>query len=100
MRRPLLPLARLTACAVLSLAACAPSPKSAPRAAEAPRYRTVHIDTLAPEKAAQFEAARREWVEELRRAHASDLRGLFLQVDRDRFYTIRPFATFASLDTR
>src|SRR5689334_7577580 len=82
---------------------CAASP--APRAthttaAPAPRYRVVHIDTLAPEKAASFVDARKAWVAELVRAKTSDGRGTFLQVDERSFYTIRPLARFGELDTR
>jgi hypothetical protein len=65
----------------------------------------VHIDTLSADKAAQFEGARRAWVDDLHRAQTTDGRGLFLQVDARagqpaRFYTLRPFARMADLDTR
>src|SRR5258708_7233674 len=51
-----------------------------PRRSE-PRYRTVHIDTLAPGRAAEFEAARRDWVAVLHAAHATDHRGTYYEVD-------------------
>jgi hypothetical protein len=60
----------------------------------------VHIDTLTPGTLPRFEAGRVAWVEALRRANVTDGRGVFLQVDGTRFYTLRPFATFASFDTR
>jgi hypothetical protein len=83
-------------------ASCAAPPRAAaPPVADAPAvYRSVHIDTLTPAKADVFEGARREWVDALKRANTSDGRGLFVQVEPDRFYTIRPFATFGSFDTR
>jgi serine/threonine protein kinase len=65
-----------------------------------PAYLTVHIDTLAPEHRAEFEAARREWVAVLHRAHATDQRGTFYEVADVGFVTMRPFATFADLDAR
>jgi hypothetical protein len=58
------------------------------------------MDTLAPETVGRFEAGRRAWVDELRRANVTDGRGVFLQVDGNRFLNVRPFATFASFDTR
>src|SRR3954453_11496642 len=88
------------------LLACAPAqPAAAPSlaAATAPleaTYRSVHIDTIAPGKMEQFEGARRAWIEEMKRAHANDGRGLFMQVGTNRFYTIRSFAQFGDFDTR
>jgi hypothetical protein len=95
-------------------AACMPAPRSPPIVAAAQTaalaapatvappapYRAIHIDTLVPEKRAQFEAARKEWVTELRRVGASDWRGLFLEVGQDRFYSVRPLEAFASLDPK
>jgi hypothetical protein len=82
-------------------AASAPSadpPAGAPARA---RYRSVHIDTLDPDKVAQFIDARRAWVEELRRDDATDGRGVFLEVpSAKRFITVRAFSSFTSLDTR
>jgi hypothetical protein len=83
--------------------AAAPAPAPAPTASvadAAPEYRSVHIDTVAPGMFAQFEDARREWLGELRRAHATDGRGVFLQIGEGRFYTVRSFARFADFDTR
>jgi hypothetical protein len=98
------------------LAACAPStvqrPAAPAAAATAPpaasagtappaRHRAVHIDTLAPDKVAQFVDARRAWVEELRRNDATDGRGVFLEVpSAHRFVTVRAFASYSSFDTR
>ena len=81
------------AACMLALSACAS--KVGP-----PRYRVVHIDTLAPEKATQFEAARRAFVVELRRTGASDLRGRFFQVVGVGFLTLRTLARFGELDER
>lgn len=80
----------------------APAPSAAPtRAAPlSANYRSVHIDSIAPDKMEQFEGARREWLGELHRAHASDGRGVFLQVGANRFYTMRSFAQFSDFDTR
>jgi len=63
-------------------------------------YRSVHVDTIAPDKMAQFAGARREWIVEMKRAHGNDGRGLFMQVGKNRFYTIRSFARFGDFDTR
>ena len=77
------------------------SPSSPPPAsALSSTYRSVHIDTLAIDKLALFEDARREWLAELQRAHASDGRGVFLQVGTNQFYTVRSFTRFAENDTR
>jgi hypothetical protein len=65
------------------------------------RYRSVHIDTLAPDRVAQFVDARQAWVEELRRDDATDGRGVFLEVpSAHRLLTVRAFASYSSLDTR
>lgn len=63
-------------------------------------YRSVHFDTLAPDRVAQFEGGRRAWIEELRRANTTDGRGLFMKVGDHRFVTLRPFSTFGSFDGR
>lgn len=86
-------------------AACAGSPPAArgiagARPSAAAPYRAVHIDTVAPDKVAQFEEARHTWIAELQRAHASDGRGLFVQVGANRFYTLRSFDRFGEFDTR
>jgi hypothetical protein len=90
----------VSACAGGTTASPAARTSAATASSDAPRYRTVHIDTVAPEKLAQFADARRAWLDEVRRAGAKDPRGVFLQVGADRFYTLRPFARFAELDTR
>jgi hypothetical protein len=76
----------------------APPPAAAPPAAAAAVYRAVHIDTIAADKLAQFEGARRDFVAELDRARTSDHRGLMLQVEPNRFYTMFAFERFAELD--
>jgi hypothetical protein len=88
--------------AVFLLGCAAPAvPRAAQTtAATAPKYRAVHIDTLAPDKFAQFVEARKAWVAEMRRANTSDRRGTFLQVDEQGFYTIRPLGRFGELDGR
>jgi hypothetical protein len=78
----------------------APSTSTVAPDGSSAHYRSVHIDTLAPDKLGQFEGGRRAWVAELRRANVSDGRGVFLQVEGNRFYTVRSFATFGSFDTR
>lgn len=60
----------------------------------------MHIDTLAPDRAAQFMDARRAWLDAVKKAGGVDRRGTFLQVDADRFYSVRPLARFAELDGR
>jgi hypothetical protein len=89
----------MRALAFVIFAACAGAP-TVPAAPAAPHYRTVHIDTLAPDKAAQFEGARRAWVAELHSHGASDQRGRFFEVVGVGFLTIRPFSKFADLDAR
>lgn len=79
------------------LAACAAP--HAPPTTPAKRY-TVHIDTLQPDKATQFEEARRAWVATLREHHATDQRGRFYEVKGVGFVTLRPLGTFAELDGR
>lgn len=83
--------------ALILSAACGAAPRAP---AAPPAYRAVHIDTLAPDKVARFVAARRAWVDELRRAHATDGRGVFVQVGDHTMYTIRAFGDFADFDRR
>ena len=96
----------LTSFMLVVVSACGapkgPAPTSAKATAPAPRalYRSVHIDHLAPDKFAQFEGARRAWVDAMRAANAHDGRGVFLQVGADTLYNVRSFATYASFDTR
>src|SRR5438132_1352958 len=61
------------------------------------KYYTAHFDHLQPEKAAQFERARREWLEVLTRHRTTDERGDFLQIDGAAFITLRGFESFAEL---
>jgi hypothetical protein len=63
-------------------------------------YVAVHVDTVAPALFGQFVAARREWLGELRSRHATDGRGVFLQVGDATFYTLRHFTSFGDFDTR
>jgi hypothetical protein len=65
-----------------------------------PSYVTVHVDTLTPDRFAEFEDARREWVGVLRAAGATDQRGTFFEVAGIGFVTMRPFARFGELDPR
>jgi hypothetical protein len=91
-------------------AACAASPRASPTLSAAgptppsttqpDEYRSVHIDNIGPGLLAQFEGARRDWLAELRRANATDGRGVFLQVGPSTFYTVRSFAKFGDFDTR
>src|SRR2546423_755497 len=86
---------------VVILAGCGGAPRPSPSPADgSSEYRAVHIDTLAPDKVAQFVDARRAWVAELARAGASDGRGVFVQVGDHQMYTIRSFMRFADFDTR
>ncbi len=92
--RAMRPIVALLIVAVVSSTALAASPAPAP-------YRVVHIDS--PATAAlftQFENARREWLKELERAHATDGRGVFLQVGDHQLYTMRSFDKFSNFDTR
>lgn len=94
--------AALAAAAVASGAAfvaCTP-PAVAPTNPPRMNRFTVHIDTLAPEKAAQFETARRDWVAVLRAHRATDLRGRFYEVRGVGFMTFRPLGSFGELDRR
>jgi hypothetical protein len=98
---PLAALALLVpACAARTASPAAPraSPPAAPP--EKDDYVAVHIDTVAPEHFAQFVDARREWLAQLREHHATDGRGVFLQVGDGAFYTVRHFSAFADFDTR
>ncbi|CAN5260686.1 hypothetical protein BH09MYX1_BH09MYX1_17630 [soil metagenome] len=90
-----------TALAFVALTACAGENAAvvAPEGAGG-HYLAVHIDSLSDGKAAQFEDARKKWVAEMAKRGTSDARGLFLQTDSNRFYTVRPFARFAELDAR
>src|SRR5437899_428388 len=54
------------------------------------RYVTVHMDTLASGKEAQFETARREWLRVLDASHVSDDRGFFIQVRDSAYFALRP----------
>jgi hypothetical protein len=80
--------------------AASSSAPTAPKAPAAPPYRAVHIDTLSPDRVAQFESGRRAWVAELRKVGASDGRGVFLRVGDHRYLNMRPFSAYASFDTR
>ena len=84
------------------LLSCAPRPVS-PAPTPAPQtddYVAVHIDTVSAALFGQFVDARREWLGELRSHHATDGRGVFLQVGDVAFYTLRHFAAFGDFDTR
>jgi hypothetical protein len=64
-----------------------------------PRRRRVHVDNVDPARVTQYEQARREWLSWTVGHHAVDpWGGLFLQVDRATFLTVRPFSRFAELD--
>jgi hypothetical protein len=103
---------RLTTLAVLSTlcAACVSSPRASPTVSAADptspsttqpaEYRSVHVDNIGPGLLSQFEGGRRDWLAELRRANATDGRGVFLQVGPSTFYTVRSFAKFGDFDTR
>jgi hypothetical protein len=64
-----------------------------------PRRRRVHVDNVDPAQVSQYEQARREWLSWIVGHHALDpWGGLFFQVDRATFLTVRPFNRFAELD--
>lgn len=94
--RPLL----LLAPALLSCAQPPAAASPAATSASGKDYVAVHIDTVAPALFGQFVDARREWLGELRSHHATDGRGVFLQVGDAAFYTLRHFTSFGDFDTR
>lgn len=64
------------------------------------RFRTVHVDTVAPGREGEFEQARLSWLAALAAKQTSDARGVFLQVGGHTYFTLRPFFEFADLDSR
>jgi hypothetical protein len=59
----------------------------------------AHLDTLAPEKVQQYEAARVRWVTALRAAHKSDRRGLYLKIGSNTYWSVVSFGAYRELDT-
>lgn len=58
----------------------------------------AHLDTIAPDKLAQYEAARVRWVAELRAAHRSDRRGLYLKIGANTYWSLVSFGEYRELD--
>ena len=84
----------------IGLAGCAAAPPAPTASTMTGRFRTVHVDTIAPDLVGQFESARTAWLAALAARQTSDARGVFLQVDGHTFLTLRPFTAFADLDKR
>jgi len=64
--------------------------------ATAPPVRlAVHVDTLAPDKLAGYEAARVRYAAGLKARGLDDRRGLFLKVGEHTYYSVAPFAGYA-----
>lgn len=61
---------------------------------------TVHFDPVRPDKVAQFEGARREFLGVLAEHRTHDARGTFLQSGSSLFLTVRGFDAYADLDAR
>lgn len=96
---------RASALALISCMGCAtaaaPSPPhGAARTPWESPLRAVHVDNLSADKVAQFEAARLEWLKASSEGGAPDRRGIFLQVGRTRFLTLRPISSFSDLDPK
>jgi len=61
---------------------------------------TVHFDHVRPDKVAQFEGARREFLGVLAEHRTHDERGTFLQSGSSTFLTLRGFDAYTDLDGR
>jgi hypothetical protein len=58
----------------------------------------VHLDTLDPQKVQQYETARVRWVTQLRVAHKSDQRGLYLKIGSNTYWSVVSFGAWGDLD--
>jgi hypothetical protein len=67
-------------------------------AAPATTRLAVHVDTLAPDKIAQYEDARVRFVARLRARGLSDHRGLYLKIGSHTYYSVFTFARWCELD--
>jgi len=63
-----------------------------------PNRLLVHVDTLDPEKLAQFEQARVQFVSVLRARHKSDRRGLYIKVGTNTYWSVTSFARWRELE--
>jgi hypothetical protein len=82
--------AGLAAIALACTAGCATAPSAA--------WLSVHVDTLDPDKIAQFEQARVRFVQLLRQRGTSDHRGLYLKIGDRTYWSVVSFGAFADLD--
>jgi hypothetical protein len=82
---------RLIAFALALAAGCASAPPPPVRLA-------VHVDTLAPDKLATYEAARVRYAAALCARGLDDGRGLFLKVGDRTYYSVAPFVGYRQLD--
>jgi hypothetical protein len=70
-----------------------------PRSVTGEPRRRVHVDNVDPTKVRQYEQARRAWLSWIVEHKAVDpWGGLFLQVGKATFLTLRPFTRYAELD--
>src|SRR6185436_16520023 len=70
-----------------------------PRSVTGEPRRRVHVDNVDPAKVAQYEQARRAWLAWIVEHKAVDpWGGVFLQVGKATFLTVRPFVRYADLD--
>jgi hypothetical protein len=96
--------AAILASSVGCATAASSEPPAAARSASASAWawdsplRLAHIDNIAPQKFEQFEQARLEWLRAESEAAVADRRGLFLQVGKTRFITLRPIGSLGDLD--
>jgi len=63
-----------------------------------PNRLLVHVDTLDPEKLAQFEQARVQFVSVLRARHKSDRRGLYIKVGTNTYWSVTSFARWREIE--
>jgi hypothetical protein len=73
----------------MAAAGCATAPP--------PARLAVHVDTLDPQKLQQYEA-RVRFVTQLRVAHQTDRRGLFLKIGNNTYYSVVSFGVWRELD--
>lgn len=79
----------------------AKAPVSTAAQASAPASITrfvVHVDTLAPEKVQEFEAARARFVKALEARGTADHRGLYLRIGASTYWSVVPFSSWADLE--
>jgi hypothetical protein len=91
--------ARRMAVPLVRIAAIAAALAIIPRPVAGEPRRRVHVDNVDPAKVPQYEQARRAWLAWIVEHKAVDpWGGLFLQVGKATFLTVRPFTRYADLD--